>query len=216
MLRISAHLFAGAGREKSPKLVPKISRVRLVGTLGVHLRPLVDEIPGFGAIIITLTKPPKINYKVDLGTFGGKIAGSGVTAFVDGLLPDILNGFLVWPQRIVTPLFDEKITGPLDALKLHHQGILKVRLLRAFVAPASEAYGHLAMYTTFASIIVRHSCRIMRFWYLDPPSQLSEWPVARDATGSYRIRTFKCIAHPRKQAADHDMQRRPWRVSRNW
>jgi hypothetical protein len=100
----------------------------VVGTVGVHLRPLVDEIPGFGAVIITLTKPPKINYHVDLGAaMGGAVVGGSVAAFVNQLLPQILDQLLVWPERIVTPLVDEKIMGPLEDLMLHHKGVLKVR-----------------------------------------------------------------------------------------
>lgn len=94
----------------------------------MHLRPLVEEIPGFGAIIITLLKPPKIKYQVNLGAaLGGGIAAAPIVAFVDGLLPSILNGFLVWPERIVVPMFDEKVIGPIEDYMLRHQGVLKVR-----------------------------------------------------------------------------------------
>jgi hypothetical protein len=114
---------------EASQMCPKISRVRVVGTVGVHLRPLVDEIPGFGAIIVTLLKPPKIRYHVNLGAaLGGSVTAAPIVAFVDGLLPTILNGFLVWPERIVVPICDEKVIGPLEDYMLHHQGVLKVRV----------------------------------------------------------------------------------------
>jgi hypothetical protein len=99
----------------------------MVATVGVHLKPLVDEIPGFGALVVTLTKPPKVKYNIDTGgAVVGKVLGGGVEAFLDNLLPDILNGFLVWPQRIVVPILPENVTGPLTDLALRNQGILRV------------------------------------------------------------------------------------------
>lgn len=114
-------------RGEASQICPKISHVRLVGTIGVHLRPIVNEIPGFGCLIITLLKPPKINYRVDLGAaLGGSIIGGRIAAFVNDLIPQVLNGFLVWPQRIVTPIVDEKYFGSIEDYMLRHQGVLKV------------------------------------------------------------------------------------------
>jgi hypothetical protein len=117
---------------EAAQICPKITRIRVVGKLGVHLRPLVDQIPGFGAIIITLMKPPKIRYQVNLGAaLGGSITAAPIVAFVDGLLPTILNGFLVWPERMVVPMFDEKVIGPIEDYMLRHQGVLKVCSFRS-------------------------------------------------------------------------------------
>lgn len=114
-------------RGEAAQICPKISNIRLVGTVGVHLRPIVDEIPGFGCLIITLLKPPKINYRVDLGAaMGGQILGGRIAAFVNDLIPQILNGFLVWPERIVSPIVDEKFFGSIEDYMLRHQGVLKV------------------------------------------------------------------------------------------
>jgi hypothetical protein len=111
-------------------LQPKVNNLRMVATVGIHLKPLVDEIPGFGAAIVTLTKPPKVKYNIDTGgAVVGKVVGGGVEAFLDNLLPSILNGFLVWPQRIVVPILPESVTGPLTDLMLRNQGILRVLLL---------------------------------------------------------------------------------------
>lgn len=102
----------------------------MVATAGIHLKALVDEVPGFGAVVVTLVKPPKINYAIDTGGGPvGKVVGGGVEAFLSTLIPDILNGFLVWPQRIVVPILPEEVTGPLTDLQLRNKGILKVRCL---------------------------------------------------------------------------------------
>jgi hypothetical protein len=47
------------------------------------------------------------------------------------LLPTILNGFLVWPERMVVPMFDEKVIGPIEDYMLRHQGVLKVCSFRS-------------------------------------------------------------------------------------
>lgn len=124
------------------RMCPKISNVRCVGTIGVTFTPLVDEIPGFGAVLVTLMKSPKLSYRVSLGrALGGGISGGAIKSFVDGLLPTILEGFLVWPQRVVVPLFDETVTGPLDKLMLRHKGILKVTVLEAKDIPRMDQWG---------------------------------------------------------------------------
>jgi hypothetical protein len=110
-----------------PRLQPKVSNIRMVATVGIHMKPLVDEIPAFAAIVVTLIKPPKLNYCIDTGAVVGGAVGGVVTSFLDSLLPNILNGFLVWPERIVVPILGEEWTGPLTDLMLRHQGILKVR-----------------------------------------------------------------------------------------
>ena len=53
---------------------------------------------------------------------GGSLLGGAVASFLDGLVPDILNGFLVWPQRIVVPILGEDVTGPLDDLQARGLG----------------------------------------------------------------------------------------------
>jgi hypothetical protein len=108
------------------ELQPKITHIRAVATVGVHLKPLVDEIPAFGAAIITLEKMPKLSYNIDLGAAFGKVLGGGIEQFLDNLLPNIIEGFLVWPERIVVPILDEDVTGPLTDLMLRHKGIIKV------------------------------------------------------------------------------------------
>ena len=123
-------------------MCPKISQLRCTGTLGICMKPLVDEIPGFGALLVTLMKPPKISYRVDLGkAMGGSFLGGAIANFVDSLLPTILNGFLVWPQRIVVPIMDEKVTGPLDDLQLRHRGILKLTVVEAKDIPRMDKMG---------------------------------------------------------------------------
>jgi hypothetical protein len=116
-------------RARRAELQPKVNHIRMVATVGVHLRPLVDEVPAFGAMIVTLTKPPKLTYNIDLGAAFGKALGGGVEQFLNGLIPSIIEGFLVWPERIVVPILGEEVTGPLTDLMLRHKGIIKARLL---------------------------------------------------------------------------------------
>lgn len=180
--------FAGGD---ATRMCPRISNLRCTGTVGVVLKPLVDEIPGFGAVLITLMKPPKISYRVDLGkALGGNLTGGAIANFVDGLLPSILNGFLVWPQRIVVPIFGEEITGPLDDLQLRHRGILKVTIIEAKDIPRMDKMGKsdpfLEFFTDAKRVLKTHTKKntLAPVWnethYLmvqEPTSQSLRWEM---------------------------------------
>lgn len=43
---------------------------------------------------------------------------SHTQAWLDPFLRETVSGMLLWPRRMVVPLLDEKLTGPLDDLYL--------------------------------------------------------------------------------------------------
>lgn len=128
-IAIAIELPAGG---EATRMVPKISDLHIQAVGRILLAPLVGEIPGFGAAVISLRRPPQIKFKLDFG----KALGSGYTAkavrlWLDPFLRETLADLIVWPNRIVVPILPENVTGPLDDLMLRHKGVLQVWVLEA-------------------------------------------------------------------------------------
>ena len=167
-------------------LQPKVDHIRAVATLGIHLKPLVPEIPAFGAVLVTLTKPPKLSYNIDTSAMVGKVVGQGVEQFLDGLLPQILEGFLVWPERIVVPIIaDESVTGPLTDLELRHKGIMKARALLS-VHACSATRRIARMWRQYVAQPLHLRCTV-----LDPCAHFDP----DDAATSPQVRRAKQVPH---------------------
>lgn len=82
-------------------LVPvQVRNVQLEGTMRIVLTPLQEHPPGFGAILFSFTKTPRLDLDVD-------IAGKQITKvpwLKEGLIvaiQGILQNQMVWPNRIV-------------------------------------------------------------------------------------------------------------------
>lgn len=61
-----------------------------------------------------------LRYRPNFGKLGGSFSAKAVQIWLDGVIRQQLMGMLIWPQRLVIPMFDEKITGPLDRLYLQY------------------------------------------------------------------------------------------------
>lgn len=61
-----------------------------------------------------------LRYRPNFGKLGGSFSAKAVQIWLDGVIRQQLMGMLIWPQRLVIPMFDEKITGPLDKLYLRY------------------------------------------------------------------------------------------------
>lgn len=123
-------------------MAPKITDIQVVGNARIILKPLVDVIPGFGALLVTMMKPPQLKFKLDFGAaLGGGVVGGGVRAIINSFMKDIWTNLLVWPNRIVVPILDESITGPLDYLQLQSVGLLTVKVVQASELPRADTIG---------------------------------------------------------------------------
>jgi hypothetical protein len=123
------------------------------GTLRVTLAPLLPEIPGFGAATVSMMTPPVIKYFLDFGAaFGGSYSARAIQGWLDPFIRDTIGGMLVWPRRLLVPILDEAVTGPLDELRLRHKGALQVDVLEARGLPKMDAIGsadpYVEIYTT--------------------------------------------------------------------
>jgi len=97
------------------KIPVTIKNVRFEGPVRIELSPLIDESPGFGAMLLSFPKSPKIG--LELRVAGGEIFR------VPWLKRDILTGIqealeetLLWPKRVVIP--SEMATGTRKLLTL--------------------------------------------------------------------------------------------------
>ena len=134
------------------RMVPKVSDMAVSGTIRIILTPLLPEIPGFGAAVVSLMKPPIVKFHLDFGAaFGGSYSASAIVAWLDPFLRSTVTGMLLWPRRIVVPLLGEDITGHLDDLQLRHKAALQVEVLSADGIPKMDTLGtadpYVEMYT---------------------------------------------------------------------
>lgn len=119
---------------QATRMVPKVSDLAVSGTLRVVLRPLLPEIPGFGAATVALMRPPVVRFHLDFGrAFGGSLAAGRVKAWLDPFLRTMTSQMLLWPKRIVVPLLPEEVTGSLQDLYLQHRGVLELEVVEAKV-----------------------------------------------------------------------------------
>eukprot|EP01026_Neomeris_dumetosa_P041862 TRINITY_DN3476_c0_g1_i4.p1 TRINITY_DN3476_c0_g1~~TRINITY_DN3476_c0_g1_i4.p1 ORF type:complete len:510 (+),score=48.64 TRINITY_DN3476_c0_g1_i4:335-1864(+) len=122
-------------------MTPKIAKLVFHGQLRILLKPLLSEIPCFGAVVVSMTKPPVIKFNLDFGALGGSLTAAPVKAFLDPFIRDTLVNLLVWPNRMVVPILEENITGPLTDLYLHDVGLLKVEIIRATGLKKMDTFG---------------------------------------------------------------------------
>lgn len=113
------------------RLVVRVTDIALSGTARVTFQPLIGEYPGFGAMTVALMGIPILRYRPDFGKLGGQFSAKGVQVWLDGMIRNVLLGMMVWPERIVIPMADVKVTGPLDNLYLHNVGALRVDVIEA-------------------------------------------------------------------------------------
>ena len=84
------------------RMVPKVTDLRVAGVARVRLSPLVDAIPGFGAALVALRRPPLIHFNLDFGAaFGGSYTARAIRLWLDPFIRTTLTSMVVWPNRIV-------------------------------------------------------------------------------------------------------------------
>lgn len=124
------------------KMVPKVADMAVSGTARIMLKPLLPEIPGFGAATVSLMKTPTIKFHLDFGAaFGGSMSANAIRAWLDPFIRKQLASMLVWPNRLVVPILPPEITGTLQDLYQHHQGALQVDVIQAKNLPKMDTFG---------------------------------------------------------------------------
>jgi len=124
------------------RMVPKVADMAVSGTARIILKPLLPEIPGFGAAVVSLMKTPVIKFHLDFGAaFGGSMSANAIRSWLDPFIRNQLAAMFVWPNRMVVPILGPEITGPLHDLYERHQGALQVDVIRATDIPKMDTLG---------------------------------------------------------------------------
>lgn len=90
-------------------------RPQVSGTARVIIGPFLDDVPCFGAVTVSLRKPPLIHFKLNLGrAFGGSLIAKPILAWLDPFLRNTLTDLLVWPNRMVFPIAEGVDLEPLE------------------------------------------------------------------------------------------------------
>ncbi|GAB4813385.1 hypothetical protein N2152v2_000431 [Parachlorella kessleri] len=127
---------------ESTRLAPKVTDMAVSGVMRITLKPLVEEIPGFGAATVSLMRQPVVRFKLNFGSaLGGGVTAGAIRAWLDPFMREQLAGMLVWPKRMVVPLLPPEVTGPLDSLELRHKGVLQLDVVEARDLPKVDAMG---------------------------------------------------------------------------
>ncbi|CAL5218486.1 g172 [Coccomyxa viridis] len=180
-----------AGGEHT-RMVPKVTDLQVAGVARVILDPLVPVIPGFGAAIIALRKPPLMHFRLDFGkAFGGSFTAKGVRLWLDPFIRETLTEMVVWPNRIVVPILPEEQAGPLDHLYLRHVGLLIVHVMEGRDLKKMDMIGKadpfLEMYTQPTAVEKTERCKKT----LTPNWDEDKWLLVQEPkTQAMRLQCF--------------------------
>lgn len=126
-IEIAVEIAGGATR-----LVPKVTDLHVSGVARVILSPLLPEIPGFGAMVFSLKRPPLIHFNLSFGSaLGGGASAGLVKLWLDPFLRETLTSLLVWPNRIVFPILPESPANNLEDLSVKNVGLLRINIVEA-------------------------------------------------------------------------------------
>ncbi|CAG9464030.1 unnamed protein product [Pedinophyceae sp. YPF-701] len=133
-------LCAEIGKSGLIKVVASVKDIFLEAEPRVCFRCLTDQIPCYGAMVVTMMRTPRVKYKLDLNITTGAIERM-ITRIVDRLLVEVLGRMMVWPQRLVLPQQPPEVTGSIAHLYLRWRGVLRVRVLSATDLPKTDLMG---------------------------------------------------------------------------
>eukprot|EP00246_Nothoceros_aenigmaticus_P012559 TRINITY_DN3958_c0_g1_i1.p1 TRINITY_DN3958_c0_g1~~TRINITY_DN3958_c0_g1_i1.p1 ORF type:complete len:535 (-),score=102.43 TRINITY_DN3958_c0_g1_i1:317-1921(-) len=104
-----------------PDFDVEVKDFTVYGIARIILKPLMEELPGFGAILVSLREPPEVDFRTSI--LGGDLTAlPGVDNAIDNVIRSALEDTLVWPCRIVVPI----APGDFSYLQLHPVGTLNV------------------------------------------------------------------------------------------
>lgn len=100
--------------------------IGFTGVFRLIFRPLVEELPCFGAVCFSLRKKKKLDFK--LKVIGGDISAiPGISAALEDTIKNAVEDSITWPVRKVIPI----IPGDYSNLELKPVGTLEVKLVQA-------------------------------------------------------------------------------------
>ncbi|XP_042062716.1 synaptotagmin-5-like [Salvia splendens] len=104
----------------------QVKNIGFTGVFRLIFRPLVDEIPCFGAVCFSLRHKKKLDFT--LKVVGGDISTiPGLSDAIESTIRDAVEDSITWPVRKVIPIFP----GDYSDLELKPVGKLEVKLVQA-------------------------------------------------------------------------------------
>ncbi|KAL2631426.1 hypothetical protein R1flu_016112 [Riccia fluitans] len=113
-------------KSPGPDFEVKVKDLHVSGVLKFILKPLMEEIPGFGAVLVAFSEAPDLDF--NLKFLGGDLGAlPGVDKLIDDSIRMALLDTVVWPCRILVPVAE----GDFSFLNLRPVGNLDVTLVEA-------------------------------------------------------------------------------------
>ncbi|CAI9092672.1 OLC1v1027984C1 [Oldenlandia corymbosa var. corymbosa] len=108
------------------KLPIQVKNIGFTGVFRIIFKPLVDELPCFGAVLYSLRQ--KKNLDFTLKVIGGEITSiPGISDAIEGMIRDAIEDSITWPVRKIVPI----LPGDYSDLELKPVGTLEVKLIEA-------------------------------------------------------------------------------------
>ncbi|RLM74308.1 synaptotagmin-5-like [Panicum miliaceum] len=104
----------------------QVKDIGFTGIFRLIFKPLVEELPCFGAVCFSLRKKKKLDFR--LKVIGGEISAiPGISDALEDTIKNAIEDSITWPVRKVIPI----IPGDYSDLELKPVGALEVKLVQA-------------------------------------------------------------------------------------
>nr|GLL45318.1 synaptotagmin-5-like [Ipomoea trifida] len=104
----------------------QVKNIAFTGVFRLIFRPLVEELPCFGAVCVSLRQKKKLDFT--LKVVGGDLTAiPGIADAIEGTIRDAIEDSIMWPVRKVIPI----LPGDYSDLELKPVGKLDVKLVQA-------------------------------------------------------------------------------------
>ncbi|PAN40414.1 hypothetical protein GQ55_7G306300 [Panicum hallii var. hallii] len=104
----------------------QVKDIGFTGIFRLIFKPLVEELPCFGAVCFSLRKKKKLDFR--LKVIGGEISAiPGISDALEDTIKNAIEDSITWPVRKVIPI----IPGDYSDLELKPVGTLEVKLVQA-------------------------------------------------------------------------------------
>uniref|UniRef100_A0A0E0DJ34 C2 domain-containing protein n=1 Tax=Oryza meridionalis TaxID=40149 RepID=A0A0E0DJ34_9ORYZ len=104
----------------------QVKDIGFTGVFRLIFKPLVDQLPCFGAVCFSLRKKKKLDFR--LKVIGGEISAiPGISDALEDTIKNAIEDSITWPVRKVIPI----MPGDYSDLELKPVGTLEVKLVQA-------------------------------------------------------------------------------------
>ncbi|XP_047951551.1 synaptotagmin-5-like [Salvia hispanica] len=104
----------------------EVKNIGFTGVFRIIFKPLVDELPCFGALCYSLREKKKLDFT--LKVVGGDLSSiPGISDALEETIRDAVEDSITWPVRKIIPI----VPGDYSYLELRQVGILEVKLIEA-------------------------------------------------------------------------------------